>query len=423
VKLYDIGFNTAVKLAIENSHSIGREILPIALSVGRVLSDPVFAFADSPSLESSLKDGYAVISSDINHASLKNSIPLEVIGEVAAGDHIDQHLHHGAAIRVLSGAPLPAGADAVLADEFTRKDGKFIFASATAEPGRNVLPKGSDVTRGVMLADTGQTLTPQLIGLLVAGGIFEVAVFIRPRIGLLATGSEILLPGELLTPGKLYASNMAFQQAWFCSMGFESRMMVSKDSVESIADAIRQISVSSDVIITSGGAWKSDRDLVVKVLNSLGWKMLFHRVRMGPGKAVAMGILDNKPVFCLPGGPASNESAFMMIVFPAIYKIAGFKNCPYISLRGKLEKEITGQIDWTQFVQCQIIQKYPEIILRPQKLKSRLIAMSKTQAIVTIPEGTERINAGATVPFVCYNRDLFSFPLSAGNTGISKDLV
>ena len=146
--------------------------------------------------------------------------------------------------------------------------------------------------------------------------------------------------------------------------------------------------------------------------------MLFHRVRMGPGKAVAMGILDNKPIFCLPGGPASNESAFMMIVFPAILKIAGFTHCPYLSLTGKLEKEITGQSDWTQIVQCQIVQKYPDIILRPQKLKSRLMAMSKTDAIVKIPEGVEKIEAGEIVPFICYNRDLFSSPISDADSEV-----
>ena len=226
---------------MENSHTIGHEIIPIEISSGRVLADPVSARVDSPSLNSSLKDGYAVISSDLSHASSENPIPLEIIGSIAAGERSDQRLHRGTAIRVLSGAPLPAEADAVLADEFTTKEGKFIFASATAEPGRNVLPKGADVKRDEILADAGQTLTPQLISLLVAGGISEVAVFIKPKIGLLATGSEILLPGKPLTPGKLYASNVALQQAWFHSMRFESSMMISEDAEDSIAESIRQM--------------------------------------------------------------------------------------------------------------------------------------------------------------------------------------
>jgi molybdopterin molybdotransferase len=411
VKKYDIGFDLAARLALENTHPIGDEIVNISASVGRVLSLPVYAAVDSPTVDSSLKDGYAIVSSDLDHASEESPVDLEMIGHMAAGDSIVHTVSSGSAVRILSGAAVPLGATAVLADEFAVRDGNIVRAFATADPGRNILPKGSDVRCGEILAETGQLLTPQLIGLLVAGGICDVNVFQKPRIGLLATGSEILLPGRPMMPGKLYASNAALQQAWFQYVGFESLVEASKDSEKSIADAIVQMLASRDVIITSGGAWKGDRDLVVKVLDSLGWRMLFHRVRMGPGKAVAMGFLDGKPVFCLPGGPASNEMAFIMIVFPAILKFSGYSRCPFICLTGRLEKEITGQVDWTQFIQCEIIQTHPEIILRPGKMKSRLAAMSRTHAIVKIPEGVESIAAGERVTFICLNKDLFAVPL------------
>jgi molybdopterin molybdotransferase len=411
VNKYDIGFDLAAQRALEIPLRIGSETINISQGVGRVLSSPVDAAVDSPTLDASLKDGYAIVSSDLAHASEASPVGLKIIGHCSAGDQTGLNVQPGTAVRILSGAPVPGGATAVLADEFTSKDGDLVRALATAEPGRNILLKGSDVSCGENLAQAGQMLTPQLIGLLVAGGICEVNVFRRPRIGLLATGSEILLPGSPITPGKLYASNAALQQAWFQCMGFETKVAASHDSEASIRNALTQMHASCDAIITSGGAWKGDRDLVVKVLNGLGWKMLFHRVRMGPGKAVAMGFLDSKPVFCLPGGPASNEMAFIMIVFPAILKYAGYAYSPYIGLTGRLEKEITGQKDWTQFVQCEIIQKEPEIILRPGKMKSRLAAMSRTHAIVKIPEGVESIPAGAQVPFICLNKDLFAVPL------------
>ncbi len=411
MKKYDISFDFAFQLAMENTRVVGAETINISAGVGRVLSSPVFAAVDSPTVDASLKDGFAVISSDLSGASESIPVKLDVIGYVAAGELAQQGVCPGTAMRILSGAPVPAGATAVLADEFTIRDGNHLHAFATAAQGRNILPKGSDVHCGEILGEKGRLLTPQLIGLLVAGGICDIEVYRKPKIGLLATGSEILLPGRPIAPGKLYASNAAFQQAWFNYIGFESTVAASGDSENAISDALVSMLGSCDVILTSGGAWKGDRDLVVKVLDGLGWKMLFHRVRMGPGKAVAMGFLKSKPVFCLPGGPASNEMAFMMIVFPAILKFSGYSHCPFICLTGRLEREITGQADWTQFIQCEIIQTHPEILLRPGKMKSRLAAMTRTHAIVKIPEGVERLPAGEQVPFICLNKDLFAISL------------
>jgi molybdopterin molybdotransferase len=411
VKKYDIGFEQAFQLAMDNTRLVGAEAIGISAGVGRVLAASVYAAVDSPTVDASLKDGYAVVSSDLVNASESSPVQLEVIGHLSAGEPAQHRVCPGTAMRILSGAQVPPGATAVLADEFTVRNGNYFQAFATADQGRNILPRGSDVRRGEILGEKGRLLTPQLIGLLVAGGICDIEVFRQPKIGLLATGSEILLPGRPIAPGKLYASNAALQQAWFHSMGFESTVAASGDSESAIADALVSMFSACDVIVTSGGAWKGDRDLVVRVLDGLGWRMLFHRVRMGPGKAVAMGFLKNKPVFCLPGGPASNEMAFMMIVFPAILKFSGYSHCPFICLTGRLEREITGQADWTQFIQCEITQTHPEILLRPGKMRSRLAAMTRTHAIVKIPEGVERIPAGERLPFICLNKDLFAICL------------
>lgn len=408
----DIGYEQALGLALENVSPLGQETIPIDRAVGRVVARSVSALVDSPTGDVSFKDGYAVVSSDLANAGPGNPVTLEIVGYAAAGEASPAVVRPGATVRILSGAALPPGADAILAEEFVMVDGKYIYAMADAEPGRNILEKGCDVCCHDILADQGDRLTPQRIGLMVAGGISEVPVCRIPRIGLLATGSEILLPGSPIGPGKVFASNMALQQAWFSARGISSCVMASGDSVASIADAIRKLHAESDVIITSGGAWKGDRDLVVSVLESMGWRLIFHRVRMGPGKAAGMGVLDGKPVFCLPGGPASNESAFIMIVLPAVMKIAGFRHFPYMCLEGRLEKAISGQVDWTQFLQCDIIARTPEILLRPGKLRSRLFAMARADAVITIPEGVARIPAGAIVPFICLNPDIFSASLT-----------
>ena len=411
-QLLDIGYEEALRLALSSVQSLGEETLSVDRAVGRILSRAVHAKVDSPSLNASLKDGYAVVSADIAEAGPENPVSLAVKGYVSAGDvDCETEVRSGGAVRILSGAPVPTGADAVLAEEFIRVQDDHILALADAAPGRNILERGSDVFRDEILFSEGERLRPQAAGLVVAGGISTVSVYARPKIGLLATGSEVLPPGAAFEEGKLYASNLALQHAWFTSEGFDVVFRLSVDSKTGIADAIQSLRSETDVIITSGGAWKGDRDLVVGVLDTLGWDMLFHRVRMGPGKAVGMGLFDQKPVFCLPGGPASNEAAFMMIVFPAVLRMAGCSHAPYLQLHGRLSRSVSGQADWTQFIQCDMSAGPDGIVLHPMKMKSRLAAMARTPAVVKIPEGVDTLLQNTLVPFVCLDRERFMMPI------------
>jgi molybdopterin molybdotransferase len=399
VKQNDIGFDHAYDLAMNSSQSIGTKTVALTDGTGKICSENILARVDSPSVNSSLKDGYAVVSVDLKSASKSSPVSLEIKGHIAAGIEDDIKVSSGCTVRIMSGASIPDGADAVLAEEFTSNAGKHVNALAGAEKGRNIMLKGSDVSAGEILAEKGQMLTPPLTGLLAAGGISEITVCRWPKIGLLATGSEVLLPGKKLEKGKLYASNVVLQNSHLKSIGFQTQIKAAGDSVEEIELAVKTMLENSDVLITSGGTWKGDRDLVVKVLENLGCRMLFHRVMMRPGKAVGMGILDDKPVFCLPGGPTSNEMTFLMIAFPAIMKVAGYRYSPHLQLYGKLKTEIKGQKDWTQFKQCRLEWNEKEISLQPMKMKRRLASMAKTQAIVKIPEGVEVIPAETNVPF------------------------
>jgi molybdopterin molybdotransferase len=228
-----------------------------------------------------------------------------------------------------------------------------------------------------------------------------------PVIGLLATGSEVLLPGRPPEQGKLFASNVILQQGWLTQRHFQTVLRHAGDDHNQIRTAVEQLAEEADVLLTSGGAWKGDRDLIESVLESLGWQQIFHRVRMGPGKAVGMGLLHDKPIFCLPGGPTSNAMAFWMIAVPAICKMAGHRHSPFSAFQAPLEKEIHGDGDWTQFVDCRIMKNGNQIVLRPEKNKSRLLAIARTQAIVIIPEGVSVIPVGTEVSFLCINRNAF----------------
>ncbi|MFZ5569951.1 MAG: molybdopterin molybdotransferase MoeA [Thermodesulfobacteriota bacterium] len=408
MKRYDIGFQQALRLTLTHMPAPRKEILPILQAAGRICAEPVYSMVDSPSVDASIKDGFAVFSRDLTTASETAPVRLALSGRVAAGECSARKVLPGNALRILSGAPIPDGADAVLAEEFARTEGDTVLALADASKGRNILPQGADVKSGEILADAGMVITPPLTSLLVAGGIAAVPVFTHPRVGLLATGSEVLLPGRILEKGKLFASNVALQEAWLRTKKLETNLLHAADDGGAIQTAVADLLSRSDVVVTSGGAWKGDRDLIVKVLAAMGAEQIFHRVRMGPGKAVGLAILDGKPVFCLPGGPTSNEMAFLMIALPGILKMAGHSRFPYLRLTGALETPVNGQADWTQFVQCRIILQEDRALLRPEKLKSRLTGMFRTQALVEIPEGVTTLSAGQAVPYWCLDRSVFS---------------
>jgi len=394
-----IGFDEALHLALTNVSPLPAESLSTGDALGRATAQEIRAVVDSPSVDASIKDGYAVVSADLVDATRSRPVELRIVGAVGAGEHTQIELFSGSAIRILSGAALPKGATAVLADEFAEAEGEVVRAFADAHEGRNVLYTGTDVATGEVLAMPGEELTPGRIGLLVAGGVTGVEVIRRPRAGLIATGDEVLLPGQRIEKGKLYASNVALQDAWLRSKGIECEVGACPDSFNDIAHTIRTMMRTADVLITSGGAWKSDHDLVVKVLGYLGADLIFHRIRMGPGKAVGMTILDGKPVFCLPGGPPSNEMAFLMIVLPALLRMAGHTTPAFPKLFGRLDRELTGQIDWTQFVHCDVSTHDRELLLIPLDMNRRLSAISRTRGIVKIPEGVERLEAHTLVPF------------------------
>jgi molybdopterin molybdotransferase len=403
--MYDIGFEQASNLALNSVSTLSPEMVPVSELVGRVCAQDVIAAIDYPSTDSSLKDGYAVVSEDVALAGQTTPVMLKLIGTLGAGDPCTIAMSRGTAVRVLSGARIPQGADAVLAEEFAEEVPGQVRALACSERGRNILTQGAEIREGETIIQAGQVVTPARVGLAVAGGISAVSVFRRPVVGLLATGNEVLLPGKPAETGKLFASNLALQDAWLRSRSLTTIVRQAGDSVEDLTSAVESMLPVCDILLTSGGAWKGDRDLIVKVLDGLGWRLMFHRVRLGPGKAVAMGFLQGKPVFCLPGGPPSNEAAFLLIAFPAIFRMAGYTGSPYLRLTGILEKDVGGQADWTQVVHCRSEKQGSATRLMPLVSKKRLGSMARADSLVLVPEGVQLFTAGTPVPYLSLSNE------------------
>ncbi len=392
-----ISFSEALQLTLNQIHPLSSEYIDLTTASGRVVTENLISTVDSPSVDVSLKDGYAIKSSDIAKASAQNQITLQLIGAVTAGDHWEGEVQNGEAVRILSGAPIPRGAEAVIAEEFTRVDGSIVTVMNDAGPGRNVLYTGNDLENGEQLVSMGSTLFPPTIGFLAAAGYSQIPVIRRPRVAIVATGDEVIAPGTPMVKGKLYASNLVTLAAWCFQFGFEINTFVVKDEKNLLRRMIEDCLEEYDVLLTSGGAWSGERDLVVRILAELGWEKIYHRVRMGPGKAVGFGLYENKPIFCLPGGPPSNHMAFLQLALPGLQKMAGNPEPGLPRIDVRLSETVKGQSDWTQFVHGKLKEESNEILFYPLKQKSRLQMIAQTEGILTIPEGQDLISKGDIV--------------------------
>jgi molybdopterin molybdotransferase len=397
-KQIPIGLNEALRMTLESIGPLAVEDVPLLDGLNRALAADVHARVDSPSVDASLKDGYAVISRQVEDASREHPVDLKLVGLQAAGGSENFTVLPGTTVRVLTGAKIPPGADAVVAEEFAAVSGDTVSFYRDAEPGRNVLPKSSDVASGKVIARRGTLLTPGLVGLLAAAGYDRLPVVHCPDVAIIATGDEVVAPGQPLPEGKLFASNITTLGGWCRRFGMRTHLAVVKDQARLIGDALSRYAQTVDAIITSGGAWTGDRDLVAQILEDLGWRQVFHRIRIGPGKAVGFGILQDKPVFILPGGPPSNLMGFLQIALPGLLKLAGFQQYGLPTVSVRLSSQLSGRsIDWTQFFYGTLEQSADLPIFHALRGKSRLRSMAEAHAVVAIPEGTTALPAGAVV--------------------------
>ena len=223
-------------------------------------------------------------------------------------------------------------------------------------------------------------------------------VFVCPRVAIIATGDEVVAPGRPLPEGKLYASNLVTLSTWCLRYGIQTDLGMVGDKPEGILNRLKDAIENHDAVLTSGGAWTGDRDFVVQMLEALGWKQFFHRIRIGPGKAVGFGLLHGKPVFVLPGGPPSNLLAFLQIALPGLLKLGGFKTLRLPAMKVKLtETVVVRDVDWTQFIFGCFEDGGHHTHFRPMKLKSRLQSMARAEGVISVPEGVGEINAGAII--------------------------
>ncbi len=383
---------------------------PILDCLGQVLDEDIYSPLSVPPLDNSAMDGYAVKADDAAGASAFSPVTLDVIGEVKAGTVTRQEVTTHTAIRIMTGAPLPNGADSVVQFEHTdeeqrgQRPPRQIGILQAVTKGQNVRRAGEDIARGDLVLTKGTVLRPAEIGVLASLGQGSVNVIRRPVVAILATGDELVQLGQPLPEGKIYNSNSYSTAALVLRYGGIPRVLgIATDSAADIEDKIRQ-ALSSDMLLTSGGVSMGDYDFVKEVLAEQG-EVSFWTVRMKPGKPLAFGNIKGIPHLGLPGNPVSVMITFELFARPAILKMMGKKNLSKPVVEATLEGRVKNTDGRRIFARAAVRrdgERYLARITGPQG-SGILTSMSQANGLVIVPEDSEGAKDGDTVKVLMLN--------------------
>ena len=271
MKSLSLGLAEALRLTLENMTPLPARELPLLEALGQAAALDHQALLDSPARDASRKDGYALASRELGGATPQAPARLRVLGELAAGGVEEIALAPGGAVRVLTGARLPAGADAVVAEEYTRREGDRVLIDAPVAAGFNVLPRGGDARAGRVILAAGQILTPLRAGLLAAAGHATARVHAAPRVGILGTGDELAAPGQPLAEGQLHASNVITLAALCRQFGLTAHLALAPDDAPALGAALRGLLAQADALVTMDAALlaKAEGTVLTAPLESL----------------------------------------------------------------------------------------------------------------------------------------------------------
>jgi molybdopterin molybdotransferase len=393
---------------------LGAETVPAAEALGRVLAEPVVANRTLPPEDNSAMDGYAVRAADVAGAP----VHLPVAFEVPAGGHAPRPLGPGEAARIFTGAPLPAGADAVVRQEDTERRGDRVRVDAAVPAGESVRPAGEDVREGETIFAAGVRLGPAHLGMLASLGRTIVPVHQRPRVALLSGGDELVEPDESVAGGRIVSSNSWALAAQCREVGAEPRYLgIARDEPADIERRLRS-GVACDVLVSSAGVSVGDRDHVRPVLEKLGCRLHFWGVHMKPGYPFVFGSFEGGSgplVFGLPGNPVSAMVTFEQFVRPALLRLAGHQALWRPRITATLGETLTKKAGRMHFVRVRLEREGHRIVARTAGNQSSgaLRSMTEAQGLLIFPAEATRLAEGQTAQVQVLDPGVLS-PASSG---------
>lgn len=393
-----ISYEAAKELLLERiTPIIESETVMLLDSNHRVLAEDVKAAFDQPPFPRSPLDGYAVRSQDIQGASKDTPATLKVITEVDAGHVSSVEVTTGTAIRIMTGAPIPKGADCVIMQEWTDYGEDTVEIYKAVGAGQNICEQGEDFHKGDVLMEKETPITPYSIGVIASVGADKISVYRKPKVVLIATGDEIISPGEELRPGAIYDSNQYLMQArlieWGADVIYSGR---SGDDPENTARMISEYAKEADLIVTTGGVSVGKKDIMHGVYDMLEIERVFWGVDIKPGMPTLTGVYKRMPVISLSGNPFGVVVTAELFVKAAISKLSHSKNLEHVWYDGVMTNEFDRKTKTRRFIRARF-DNGKVFVTDQRSANGTLSSICLSNCLIDIPKGTDKLRVGDKV--------------------------
>lgn len=401
-----ISLEDARELVLEHMKAMPIETVPVLDSVGRVSAQDLTSDIDISPFAHSAMDGFALHGEALANASEDAPVILTVIAEEAAGDVFDGPIGMDECVRIMTGAPLPAEADAVVKYEIVGvesgdgRTGSRVSFKAPTKQRSNIREAGEEAKAGEVIVRAGEVIGSAGVGFLAGCGVVQVPTYKHPTVAIIATGSELVEPTEVPTPGKIRNSNSYALAACAQEAGcIPALLPICKDSEEALAAAVKDACGRYDFVITTGGAANGDYDFIKPVVDKLG-TLLMTTVNMRPGKAQTFGIVDGVPVFGLPGNPAAAYVGFNMLIRPALRKMQGYSHYEHSKVVARLSEDVKKKDPRRIFMRATLTKDgNGEYVVTPARNQSSGLfgVIQRSNCMAIMPEGLESRAAGSLI--------------------------
>jgi molybdenum cofactor synthesis domain-containing protein len=397
-----IPISDAIRIVLEQTPKLVIESVPLSDSLGRILAEDIIADTDLPPFDRAQMDGYAVRAADVSHPPAR----LRIVGESAAGSGWHHEMKAGEAVRIMTGAPVPVGADAVQQVELTREanDGNEVEILERVEVGRSIVRRASEIKAGATVLRAGEDINAAMIATLASFGYSQVKVGRRPRVAVMATGSELVDVDQKPGRDQIRESNNHMIAPYAALAGATvARLPLAVDDTEQLKRQIAQAAEESDVLITSGGVSMGVYDFTKAALKELGAEVYFERVALRPGKPTVFARLGNTLVFGLPGNPVSVAVTFNLFARTALRAMQGATRPELIEETAVLARDLKGAVERESYLPA-VLRTDEKGTLLAEPLKwggsSDFVAFARATALINVPTGVKMIEAGSPVKIV-----------------------
>jgi molybdopterin molybdotransferase len=391
---HTLSYQDAVRIVMDAARPIARvEQVAISDAAGRIAARDVLAASDVPPFDRAAMDGYAVVAADTVGASVHAPTVLSCVDRVFTGEVPTRAIAAGECVEIATGAPMPAGADAVVMVEDTEREGTAVRVRSTVHVRQHVGRRAADLATGQTVVSAGLVLSPSRIGALAATGISMVDVYARPAVAILSTGNELAEPGQPLAPGQIYDINRYTLEAVVREHGGSAMPLPSAgDSIEELSRAL-EAARSCDIIVLSGGSSVGDRDLMLDALQRHG-EVKFHGIAVKPGKPTLFGSIGGTPVFGMPGYPTSCLSNAYMLLLPFLRRVARLPSWAPRTVDLPLARRVVSATGRHQFYTVRIIEGRAEPAF---KASGDITSMAHADGYIEIPAQTDVVEVGTMV--------------------------